>query len=100
MYIAGDPRGWPTPKGEEDVHEVSPWEDEKKRGRWRGFCAVVRELASQHEHSVTEFCININYLNTGVNFRIFEEPSEDYENLVRLLQRPGFSRIDLGLLVR
>jgi hypothetical protein len=94
------PRGWPTPARGGQPYWLGPWDDESEKGKWRGFHIVTRELADARQaHSVSELIINVNYLNTGLNCRLFEQPaSEDYENLVALLRRPGFSRLDLALL--
>lgn len=91
-------RGWPTPILGEEPYEVLPWSDEVEKRRWRGFCIVSRELATFPDHHISELVLDVHQLNTGLNCRVFEEPNGDYENLVTLLRRPGFSRIDLALL--
>ncbi|VUC21552.1 unnamed protein product [Clonostachys rosea] len=66
--------------------------------RWRGFRAALQTLAYA-QHQVTELVIDVNHLRTGISARIFTEPCEEYDNMVRLLKRPGFRRLDLSLMV-
>lgn len=91
------PRGWPTPERGDQPYYVRNWNEDKTK--WRGFSVVVRELANtQKDHGVTELVLDAHYLNTGLNCHVFDGSNEDYDNLVKVLQRPGFSRIDLALL--
>lgn len=77
---------------------VPPWSQEEKT-KWRGFCVVSNELAKMPSHNVSELVINVHTLHmTGLTCRIFDQPCEEYDSLVSLLQRPGFTRIDLTLL--
>jgi hypothetical protein len=99
------PRGWPTPERGDHPYYVRRWDDEREKSKWRGFCIVVRELANAEQHrgvdqhrGVTELVLDVHYLNTGLNCHLFDQPNEDYDNLVTVLQRPNFSRIDLVLL--
>ena len=78
-------------------YEVLPWNDENEKSKWRGFCIVTCELAKL-DHHVLELILDVNRLETGLSCRIFDQPCEEYDNLVALLRRPGFSRIDLALL--
>ena len=59
---------------------------------------MLRTLAEQ-EHHISEFILDVNGLCTGLNCHVFDELCEEYEDLVALLRKPGFNRIDLGLLV-
>lgn len=68
--------------------------DDKKK--WRGFCILLRQLGKL-KHSVSEFVIDTTELRSGISCRIFDQSYEEYDNLVTLLQRPGFRHIDLAL---
>ncbi|KAK6065434.1 hypothetical protein SCUP234_12552 [Seiridium cupressi] len=90
------PRGWPTPERGDLPYYVRDWNDKSK---WRGFSVIDRELAhAREDHHVTELVLDVHYLNTGLNCHVFDSSNEEYDNLVKIFQRPGFSRIDLALL--
>lgn len=99
------PRGWPTTGEGEPVVKMPPWADEDggsedERDKWRGFRIVMRTLTQQaEEHRVSELILNAHQLDTGLNCRIFERPCPEYHDLVVLLRRPGFRRLDLSLAV-
>ncbi|KAJ5778714.1 hypothetical protein N7520_001960 [Penicillium odoratum] len=91
------PHGWPV----EGIGS-SLWEDDEERykDRWHGFRMVTRVLAQEASHRVTELLIDVNGLPTGLNSSIFYTPrSEEYKNLVTILSKPGFRRLDLALSV-
>lgn len=98
------PRGWPTRDIGYGQPVPTPWNEdgdsqtEAEKNKWRGFRIVTRVLAEQ-EHHISELVLDVNGLNTGLNCRIFENPCDEYNNLVKILQRPHFSRIDLALTV-
>lgn len=98
------PRGWPTFAATQPSRRSRSWDNEKVRDMWRGFCIVMRELAAvgtiPGHHSVSELIIDANYLDTGLNCRVFERPCPEYDDLVTLLRRPGFRRLDLDLLAQ
>ncbi|KAK1767593.1 hypothetical protein QBC33DRAFT_559077 [Phialemonium atrogriseum] len=91
------PRGWPTPDFGEVPYEAPPRDDETEKSKWRGFCIVTRKLEKQNHH-ISELILDVNQLNTGLNCHVFDQPCEEYDNLVVLLRRPGFHRIDFALL--
>ncbi|KAI1053807.1 hypothetical protein LB507_007487 [Fusarium sp. FIESC RH6] len=68
------------------------------RKRWRGYRAATRFLALDQDHHVTELVVGGNEVRTGINCHIFDQPSAAYNDLVNLLQRPGFSYLSLDLL--
>ncbi|RAH48813.1 uncharacterized protein BO95DRAFT_489193 [Aspergillus brunneoviolaceus CBS 621.78] len=68
--------------------------------QWRGVRLVLRALAQHPGHRVVELILDVNQLDTGLNCTIFHQPCEEVENLVALLRRPGFRRLDLPLIVR
>lgn len=94
------PRGWPTmPLGHSPPYDALPWGDETQNNRWRGFSIVLRALAEE-DHRVSELAVDVNGLCTGMNPHVFHHAEhEEYRDFVALLQRPGFSRLDLALLV-
>lgn len=87
---------WPLPDHTGVPPYLLPW-DEQERLRWRGFCIIIRELAKRSDHRVSELIIEPHGLETGLNCRIFDKPCEEYNNLITLFRRPGFTRIDLCL---
>ncbi|KAJ5936331.1 hypothetical protein N7454_005629 [Penicillium verhagenii] len=90
------PRGWPA-----GGDTTSLWEDQDERYKepWHGFRMVTRVLAQEASHHVTELLIDVNGLPMGLNCSIFYTECEEYNNLVTILSRPGFRRLDLSLSV-
>ncbi|PYI09468.1 hypothetical protein BO78DRAFT_438098 [Aspergillus sclerotiicarbonarius CBS 121057] len=85
------PYGWP--KREDDTFD----KDSDKEKHWRGCRVVMRLLAQETAHHVTELVITDHQLGRGIDCNIFRDPCEQYDNLVCLLRKPGFSRLDLSL---
>lgn len=56
-------------------------------------------LAQEPHHNISEFFVNVHRLNTGLNCHIFDQPNGEYNNFVKILQRPGFRHLQLFLLV-
>lgn len=93
------PRGWLAAGDGDSPTEACPWcDNETEKDQWRGFRVVTRELA-HHHHNVSELVINARQIRTGVNCHIFDAPCAEYHDLVSLLRRPGFARLELALLV-
>lgn len=92
------PRGWPY-SGPLGLYILPSWKDEAAKKQWRGFCVVTNVLAGRNiHHHISELIIDVRELDTGLSCRVFDEPCEEYKNLVDLLRQPGFRRIDLALL--
>lgn len=94
------PRGWPTPTTEQPEDEIAfPWQrvDERHKEKWRAFRIVTRALAHQ-KSNVVELILEARQLYTGINCTIFDEPCEEHENLLTILTKPGFRRLDLSLM--
>lgn len=96
------PRTWPTI--EHDEPEAHLWNnggpgEEEMKNQWRGFRVITRILAQELHHNISEFVVNVHRLNTGLNCRIFDQPNEEHNNFVKMLQRPGFRHLHLSLLV-
>ncbi|KAF4969558.1 hypothetical protein FSARC_3241 [Fusarium sarcochroum] len=71
---------------------------EAYRAKWRGYRAVTRVLVEcGQDHHVTELIICGNEIGSGINCHIFDQPCVEYDDLVTLLKRPGFRRLDLDL---
>jgi len=70
---------------------------EAYRNRWRGYRAVTRALAEHEQHHVTEVVVGGNEVGCGMNCHIFDQPCAEYNDLVNLLQRPGFSHLSLDI---
>lgn len=90
------PRGWPYSRL--STLNVAPWEESKER--WRGCTMITKILAQeQQHHQVSEYAIDGHNLGTGLNCRIFEQPCQEYSDLVSVLQQPGFKKLSLSLFV-
>ncbi|KAH7124602.1 hypothetical protein EDB81DRAFT_209261 [Dactylonectria macrodidyma] len=102
-FIYPLPRGWPVAKDHDNTPEAEPWAGDGE-GQWRGFHLVTRVVARfglEHPAArLCEFVIDTNDLLTGIDCRIFEEgDGVVYNDLVDILSRPGFSRIELALFI-
>ncbi|PWY81740.1 hypothetical protein BO94DRAFT_601809 [Aspergillus sclerotioniger CBS 115572] len=87
------PRGWPRRRDWRDRNRASMG----KEKQWRGCQAVMNLLAQVKEHHVTELVITDHELERGLDCNMFKVPWEEYGDLVSILKRPGFSRLDLAL---
>ncbi|KAI0888792.1 uncharacterized protein GGS22DRAFT_184370 [Annulohypoxylon maeteangense] len=92
------PRGWPCAADGDPLPSAEDWIDEPHKNNWRGARKVLHTLA-HHAHPITELVIDARYLQTGLSSRIFEQPCAEHANLVAVLGKPGFRRLDLDLLV-
>ncbi|PTB40687.1 uncharacterized protein TrAFT101_005855 [Trichoderma asperellum] len=90
------PRGWLTARFTDSNQEPAPWEDSKTR--WRGYCLLTKILAQEH-HRVSELRIDSHYLQSGLNYRLFEQPSQEYLDFICCLQHPDLKRLHLSLYV-
>lgn len=91
---------WPlqfNPLDQAELYEAPPW-DQQEAKKWRGFSLIPHELAKVSGHYISEFIVDAYVLNTGLNCRVFDQPNEEFNNLVTLLRQPGFSYLDLALL--
>lgn len=93
------PRGWPTSEHIQPPSEAPLWQSEEVKNKWRGFRIITRVLAQLESHSISEFIIDVNYLDTGLTYHVFDDTShQEYKDLVTVLSRPGFRRFDLSIL--
>lgn len=88
------PRAWPMTRG---IKEAPLWESAVADGTFRGFREALALLATGKAQSVTELVIDTQLLHTGVSCHLFDKPNSDYDNLVQILRRPSFRRLDLSL---
>lgn len=103
-FIYPIPRSWPHREDPTGASYVPlPWDEEevenlRAKQKWRGLRLVLEALAHQ-PHRITEFIAEVNNLPTGLPCRMFDHRRDnpDYDNFVSLLERPGFSRLDLAL---
>ncbi|KAH6838550.1 hypothetical protein B0I37DRAFT_316717 [Chaetomium sp. MPI-CAGE-AT-0009] len=72
---------------------------EGEKDRWRGFRIVTRELAKTERRGVSELVIDVNHLLSGINCTILSEPCAEYDDLLKVIRRQGFRRLDLALTV-
>ncbi|KAJ4122791.1 hypothetical protein NW768_010236 [Fusarium equiseti] len=70
---------------------------ESYRNKWRGYRAATRALAEDGQHHVTELVVGGNDTGSGINCHIFDQACVEYNDLVNLLRRPGFSHLSLDL---
>ncbi|WQF87639.1 Putative F-box domain-containing protein [Colletotrichum destructivum] len=94
------PRGWPAP--EEGCRIGYPeWDREEYRSLWRGFRHVVRILARQASTKIQELIFDGNQVNSGLTCGIFHapEPCVEYDDLVAMIKKPGFTTLRLNLMV-
>lgn len=97
-FIYPIPRGWPEQIRGSNEPFAQLWRGRDEKVKWRGLLLLLRILA-QHPHNITEFVMDTNKLTCGLNCHIFDGPNQEYLDLVALLQRPNFSRIDLALFI-
>ncbi|KAL2855796.1 hypothetical protein BJX68DRAFT_280055 [Aspergillus pseudodeflectus] len=93
------PRGWPHISGGDLKPQPGRWEIEGVREEFRGFGIATRALAEYPYHQVSEFVLDVNGLDTGLDCSVFKEPCAEYNDFATLLGHPGFTRLDLALLV-
>lgn len=93
------PCGWLYNKSRHGPATAYTWNHYPElRERYRGFRTTMRVLANE-PNSVSELMMTSNFLPTGINCTIFDEPCKEYDHLVKVLKNPGFRRLDLSLLV-
>jgi hypothetical protein len=85
------PRGWTNGRNVWSGAPAKPWEDPGVRETYRGFGIITRALTEYPEHQISELVIDVNYLETGLNCRVFEEPSAEYHDFGTILQGPEIS---------
>lgn len=90
-------RTWPHPTDSSCApYILSSWNEGKQI--WRGLCVITNVLAEIQDHNTSELDIDVYSLETGLSCRIFDEPCKEYDDLVTLIRKPGFSLLDLALL--
>lgn len=93
------PRGWLYPRINSEPANAYAWNDYPQlRERYRGFYTAMCILANE-PNSVSELVMTANFLPTGINCTIFDEPCEEYDHFTTVLKNPGFRRLDITLLV-
>ncbi|KAJ4139683.1 hypothetical protein NW768_001024 [Fusarium equiseti] len=96
------PRGWPSDEGPSlDDSDGFPdgWENEDERKQWRGVCIVSKVLADLAESlQVSELSLDSHRLPTGIDYTLFKTPNDDYDNLCKIVEQPGFKSITISLI--
>ncbi|KAJ5143146.1 uncharacterized protein N7515_001933 [Penicillium bovifimosum] len=93
------PRGWLYPRATPEPATAYTWSQYPElRDRYRGFRTAIRVLANE-PNSVSELVMTFNFIPTGINCTIFDEPCEEYSHFATVLKKPGFRRLDIALLV-
>ncbi|KAJ9415051.1 hypothetical protein QL093DRAFT_2593522 [Fusarium oxysporum] len=107
------PQAWPS-FDDEKLIDALPWvsEDgndpyqntygaectaEAYRAKWCGFRLVTRALVECEDRTITELVIGVNKIQSGLNCRIFDQRSTEYDDFVAFLKRPGFRYLGLHL---
>ncbi|SCO91963.1 uncharacterized protein FRV6_16091 [Fusarium oxysporum] len=88
------PRGWPCPTYNTFPHDV----EEKGDDWWRSFRFVIKALANMDQRRISELVLDNHYLPTGINPFIFTNCDDDYNNLCKIVEKPGFNRLVLSLI--
>ncbi|CAI6089336.1 unnamed protein product [Clonostachys chloroleuca] len=95
------PRGWPCSEPGSRLR-ITQWSseerDEKEKNRWRGYRIILWTLARVN-HRITDFVVDVGLLNTGLNAHMFDQPCPEQEDLVTVLLKPGFRRLDLAVIL-
>ncbi|KAJ5583176.1 hypothetical protein N7535_001796 [Penicillium sp. DV-2018c] len=87
------------PRATMDPATPYPWNQYPElRDRYRGFRTALRVLANE-PNSVSELVMTSNFIPTGINCTIFDEPCEEYNHFATVLKKPGFRRLDIALLL-
>ncbi|RKL39442.1 hypothetical protein BFJ72_g6916 [Fusarium proliferatum] len=94
-FVYPIPRAWPR----DDILGYCPedrpegWENEEEKGQWRGFCIVSKVLADCAENlEICELVVDSHKLPTGIDYTLFDKPNAEYDNLCKMVARPGFRR--------
>lgn len=90
------PRGWPTPLDGYNLFTPA-WNISIARDYYRGFTNIIRILAENKYSHVKELIVDTCQQPTGISCDIFREPNANYHHFCRMLQLPGFRRLDLAL---
>ncbi|KAJ9415170.1 hypothetical protein FOXG_14501 [Fusarium oxysporum f. sp. lycopersici 4287] len=88
------PRGWPCPAYDTFPHDV----EEKGDDWWRSFRFVIKALANMDQRRISELVLDNHYLPTGINPFIFTSCDDDYNNICKVVEKPGFNRFVLSLI--
>ncbi|OAQ98571.1 hypothetical protein LLEC1_07579 [Akanthomyces lecanii] len=90
------PRGWPTAL--DRYNQTTPrWDVAVARDYYRGFTNTMRLLAEGNHCHVKELVIDTCQQPTGISCEMFGAPNASYDHFCRMLQFPGFRRLDLAL---
>ncbi|KAF5967717.1 hypothetical protein FBULB1_11097 [Fusarium bulbicola] len=101
-FVYPIPRAWPCDDilGLGHTPDDCPegWENDDERRQWRGFCIVTKTLADYADKlSISELVVDSHKLPTGIDYTLFDKPNTEYDNLCRIVARPGFRRLVLSL---
>ncbi|KAJ5582087.1 hypothetical protein N7535_000707 [Penicillium sp. DV-2018c] len=93
------PCGWLYRRRYDEPAYAYGWKEYPElRDRYRGFSTAMKVLASK-PNSVSELVMTSNFMPTGINCRVFDEPCDEYNEFAAVLEKPGFRRLDITLLV-
>ncbi|KAF9875763.1 hypothetical protein CkaCkLH20_06695 [Colletotrichum karsti] len=94
------PRGWPAGQAE-NREPVGDWDGEDYKSNWRGFRRIISILARQETTKIPELVFDGNQVWSGLTSCIFRapEPCVEYDNLVSVIKKPGFTTLILNLMV-
>jgi hypothetical protein len=98
-FVYPIPRGW-TYAFMYAPGRAEAWEGEEEKRKWRGVQIMSRLLADPEiSCNIPELSFDNHQLPTGINHYMFDQPNGEYDDLCRILERPGFKRITLSVLM-
>ncbi|KAF6785551.1 hypothetical protein CSOJ01_15574 [Colletotrichum sojae] len=94
------PRGWPAGQ-QDDRSPYEDWDHDGSKHKWRGFLHVPSSLARQGSTRLQELILDGNQVWSGLTCGLFHasEPCAEYDNLVSVITKPGFTTLRLSLMV-
>lgn len=94
------PRGWHIEQNEGQIANPLRWSEasEEYKELWRGARIALRVLSQVEKHNVSELSFDAKQLPTGINYLIFDQPCEEYNQFAVIMKRPGFQHLHLSLL--
>lgn len=85
------PRSWLISGPADPAPKAPLWRSEQVKKKWRGFRIITRVLAQDESHSISELLVDVNHLDTGLTYHVFDDEShQEYKDLVTVMSQPGF----------
>ncbi|KAM0546634.1 hypothetical protein ACHAPJ_010772 [Fusarium lateritium] len=101
-FIYPIPRGWPLRETGQSWPIAPPWTGndatEEEKNQWRGF-RIVTKILAEDDHHISELIFDSHQLGTGINHMALDQPTQEYKDLCKIIERPGFRHIQISLLI-